>query len=172
MEAAVTPEAGSSVRLVRGELVAEGRVVWAAKGRCGIRFSGSVEPQQWLSPLRNNEQQRVDQIVQLVKAGAVPLPVADFANRRTLHDSNSPSELAAHLGSACALIAKLEDRLASDPEVIARHTAVLQNLDIALQLITAVASSVAGELPQSTLKDLRRSADQALYSNSHQRLEH
>ena len=82
VEAAVLPEIGALVQLVRGTLIVHGLVIWCAEGRCGLKFSGAVVVQQWRTAPANAEQHRVDEVVSLVKAGAVPLPVAAHSEPR------------------------------------------------------------------------------------------
>src|SRR4051812_20135059 len=64
------PAAGALVQLIRGGLIAHGLVAWSDSGRCGLRFSGTIDVPHWR--MINSDQQRVDEVVRLVKAGAVP----------------------------------------------------------------------------------------------------
>ncbi|MBV9527064.1 hypothetical protein [Sphingomonas sp.] len=167
VEGAVVPEAGSLVQLVRGTLIVHGLVIWSAEGRCGLKFSGCVDVQKWRSSPTNAEQQRVDDVVRLVKAGAVPLPVAEHAeSARTDAASTRGQEMAADLLRVRALLDRLADVLAEDAEVVTRHGTALQNLDISMQLIVALQSICPGEHSDGghdpKLAGLRRSADQAL----------
>src|SRR5690348_8433439 len=63
IEGSVIPTAGSLVQVVRGALVVHGLVAWTSRARFGIKFSGSIDVQQWRAPPGNGEQQRVDEIV-------------------------------------------------------------------------------------------------------------
>ena len=76
LESRTVVTAGVLVQLVRGSLIVHGLVAWAEDGRYGLNFSGSVDVQQWRATPMNAEQQRIDEVVRLVKAGAVPLPAA------------------------------------------------------------------------------------------------
>ena len=154
--------AGVLVQLVRGSLIVHGLVAWAEDGRYGLKFSGSVDVQQWRATPMNAEQQRVDDVVRLVKAGAVPLPI----NAPSPDRPDDANELSADLQRASALIGKLADRLAKDSIVVALYATELQNLDIAIQIIAAVEGILIGktDLGTGTAKfaSLRKSADQAL----------
>ena len=160
----LVPDAGSLVQLVRGGLIVHGLVAWAEQGRCGIKFSGTVDVEQWRAVPGNSEQERVDEVVRLVKAGAVPLPVPplDLAEK----DGDPAAELSGDLGRALALLDCLGEALAADRDIVTGHATALQNLDIAMQVIAAVQAIVTGEsdpqIDATKLSGLRRSADQAL----------
>jgi hypothetical protein len=153
---------GALVQLVRGSLIVHGLVAWATNGRYGLKFSGSIDVQQWRMAPANAEQQRIDDAVRLVKAGAVPLPVKlDSRDRPAAVES-----LWADLQRASNLLAKLGDRLARDGIVVAQYPTELQNLDIAMQVIAAVGAILSGQsdLASGAAKfvNLRKSADEAM----------
>ena len=116
-------------------------MTWSENGRCGLKFSGSIDVRQWRATPINTEQQRVDELVKLVKAGAVPLPV----NEASEDLPDGADGLSADLRRALELLENLGDRLAKDAIVVALYPAELQNLDIAMQVIAAVGSIVSGE---------------------------
>jgi hypothetical protein len=164
VEAAAIPSAGSLVQLVRGGLIVHGLIAWSSEGRCGLKFSGTIDVQQWRAVPGNREQQRVDDVVRLVKAGAVPLPVPLLAEAGQAGDPTGG--VSADLRRAADLLDRLAEALAGDAEIVRRHAATLQNLDIALQVIAAVEAIVTGQsdpvIDSTKLSGLRRSADQAL----------
>ncbi|MFC7537869.1 hypothetical protein ACFQPG_10910 [Sphingomonas sp. GCM10030256] len=167
------PFPGQRAKLMRAGLVANGIVVWASDGRCGFRFDGLVNVKQWLASTRNVEQRRVDQIVQLVKSGAVPLPFGSAApsQQEAGRETGVADELASGLAQASTLLQLLADELADDEEVIKRHALRLQNVDIVLQIMGALGSllrsGMDGESETMTkLRDLRRSAIQSLSEQS------
>lgn len=144
VEAAIAPPVGRLVQLVRGGLIVHGLVAWSANGRCGLKFSGSVDVDQWRATPANREQQRVDEVVRLVKAGAVPLPVSSLAQPQEREaDCHSEGQLCSDLRRASVLLDNLGEILASDPYVVTRHGAALQNVDIAKQVIDAVQAALA-----------------------------
>ena len=125
---------GSLVQLVRGPLSVHGVVLWTETGKLGLKFSRSIDVSRWRKTLTNAEQQRVDDIVRLVKACAVPPPVS-------VPLTSIPSGIdgaSADLRRAANLLGRLGDRLAADGIVVASYPAELQNLDIAIQMIEAV----------------------------------
>jgi hypothetical protein len=155
------------VQLVRGGLIVHGLVAWAVEGRCGLKFSGSVDVGKWLAVPTNSEQHRVDEVVRLVKAGAVPLPVPPLARHPKDTDIDvPPDDLSGDLSRVCGLLESLGATLSSDLDVVERHGATLQSLDIAMQVLAAVDAVIAGrangDTDQSKLASLRRSADEAL----------
>jgi hypothetical protein len=166
VEGAVLPSVGALVQLIRGELIVHALVAWSAESRCGLKFSGSVDARQWRASPINSEQERVDEIVRLVKAGAVPLPVPPLAQLDLPTDPEPGPQLSGDLRRASELLDELGAALASDPDVVTQHGPKLQNLDIAMQVIAAVETIIAGRSDLnsdgSKLLALRRSADQAL----------
>jgi hypothetical protein len=162
VEGKLIPTSGSLVQLVRGELIVHGFVAWSDDARCGLKFSRSVDVQRWRAAPSNGDQQRVDKIVKLVKAGAVPLPV-----RPLVHANRDPAaEPSADLQRALKLLEALGAVLARDSDMVTRHGTALQGLDIAMQVIAAVEATLAGntdfEIDATKMLGLRRSADQAL----------
>lgn len=170
VESPVVPTTGSSVLLVRGSYSAAGRVVWADKNRCGLHLTASVNVRDWLAPPSNTEQLRVDQIVALVKAGAVPIPTESFTGRSerpALPASLSNDQLTCDLGLVSQLIEDLGDDLASEPETLMRHANKVQNLDIAMQMLAAICNEVSADdrgdgSRMARIEDLRTSCGQAL----------
>ena len=90
----------------------------------------------------NRHQQWVDGVVDLVKAGAVPLPVARAGRSDDEGKCVSTADLAGDLGRASELIGNLGEALTNDVDVVTRHGETLQTLDIARQIIDAVQTSL------------------------------
>lgn len=167
VEAPVLPPPGTRVHLLRGSFSAEGRVAWTESNRCGVRLTSRIEVREWLAPPGNGEQQRVDQIVALVKAGAVPLPAGSLTSRVPLPDLLSGEQLSRDLGLVSELIENLGDHLASEPETLMRHATKLQNLDIAMQILSALSNELLAKDGENStrmarIEDLRTSGSQAL----------
>jgi hypothetical protein len=57
------PVPGSRVRLLRGDLSADGLVAWTGGGPAGIRFAGAIDVAAWVKRLGHPGQQRVDDAV-------------------------------------------------------------------------------------------------------------
>lgn len=157
------PEVGALSQLVRGSLIVHGLVSASDERRCALQFSGSVDISQWQGAPINQQQQRVDDIVRLVKAGGAQVSdlATDAGDAATAGD-----ELPQDLRRVADLLVQLGDELAADDSVILGHGTALQNLDIAAQVVLAVIERLAGGEGCATsgakLDGLRRSADQAL----------
>lgn len=166
LESPVVPGVGSLVQLVRGRLIIHGLVIWALEGRCGLKFSGSIDVQEWRAAPSNMEQQRVDEVVRLVRAGAVPLPVPPLGHSSDSDEMTDPAaQRSADLRRVSDLLEGLVEVLAGDAEVVARHGPALQNLDIAMQVLAAIDAACVDDRDANDpekLVGLRRSADQAL----------
>jgi len=94
----------------------------------------------------------------------VPLPVPPLAGPEQIGDP--AAEISGDLRRALALLDRLGEALAGDPDTVTRHGTALQKLDIAMQVVSAVEAIVTGEsdpeIDATKLSGLRRSADQAL----------
>lgn len=167
VEGPVIPPVATPVKLVRGGLTAHGLVAWSVEGRCGLKFSSCVDVQQWRATPTNSEQKRVDEVVRLVKAGAVPLPVPPIVRMGSpVEVQDTAAELAGDLFRASELLNQLGGALAGDCDIVTRHGTELQKLDIAMQIIAAVEAIIAGRSDTASaaakLLGLRKSVDQAL----------
>ncbi len=155
---------GETVHLVRGGLSTEARAVWWSNGRCGLNFPRSVDVKSWLAAPTNGEQQRVDALVRLVQAGAVPLPVPELDPPANA-DVGRAVQLADDLGGVGAMLGALSNALAEHPHVIAEHAGALQSLDIAMQMLAAIACELrdgAGSAEGAAkINSLRRSIAEA-----------
>jgi len=148
-------------------LLAKATIIWSSNNGCGLRFSSDVSVKDWLAAPTKAEQQRVDEIVALVKAGAIVPGVVDSNAPDASNGPRSEGQLIDDLGAVVSLMQDLEDDLASSTETLARHGLKLQNLDIAMQMIRAIAqelSSAHGGQPTNfpSLEDLRIVCAQAL----------
>lgn len=164
IETPLAPPTGTEVQLIRGALVASGTVMWSYDNRCGLRFTSNISIKQWLEAPSKAEQQRVDEIVSLVKAGAIP----GALNGRHKPGSKKAyeSQLVDSLSEVVKLLRHLEGDLCSSPETLERHGPSLQNLDIAMQVVNAVLSELSGDQgPGANLDDLRLVCAQALRSD-------
>ena len=161
VEAAAVPDRGSAIRLVRGSLAIPGVVVWSTRGRCGLHFSSLICVREWMAPPANREQQRVDEAVRLLKAGAIPLSaLAGSASRA------GREEFGDDLRNVARLLETLAEHLIGNEATLLAHGDELQNLDIAVQTLNAVASALGSESESpalfSRIENLRTSCHQAL----------
>lgn len=165
LDGAVIPETGSLVQLIRGQLIVHGLVAWSGEGRFGLKFSGRIDVQQWRAATSNIEQERVDKVVRLVKAGVVPLPVQSLSKSGREMAASRP-ELARDLRRVAGLLDELGEELAGDADTLARHGLALQSIDISVQLLAAIEALIGQDQEPGDvalkLEALRRSADQAL----------
>ena len=167
VESPIMPPPGTEVQLVRGSLYALGTVVWVSTDRCGLRFSSELCVKEWLAVPAKDHQQRVDHAFALAKAGAFRNAATATCFNETLDARSSVEQIVDDLQSVLSLLQALEDDLATSGETLARHGSKLQNIDIAMQMIRAVAKELQpdqGGLPTSLarLQDLRISCAQAL----------
>ena len=162
IEAPVCPEIGTQVQLIRGSLIAFGEVAWSAGGQCGLRFASALSIKDWLAAPAKVEQQRVDKIVSLVKAGAIPVAFGDPTPKSGVAGTLE-QDAAKELEDVVALLLDLEGDLASSSETLERHGAKLQSLDIAVQMIRATSNKLMG-IPNAgaSLEDLRAVCDATL----------
>ena len=109
------PPAGVRVRLLRGELSAEGQVAWATHGHAGIRFAGDIDVAAWVKRLGHPGQQRVDEAVAAMRRDQ-PLPEPDD------HISASLGAISAELDAIC-------ERLAASPDMTVDLAEELVKLD-------------------------------------------
>jgi hypothetical protein len=115
-----------------------------------VRLASEVRVRDWLAPVGNKGQDRVDETVRLLKAGVLPA-VSTQEPVNPVPTSLSQAQLASELRSAIRLIEKLGDDLACDPGTVARHGASLQLIDIAIQTISKAADflSNAGQTSET-----------------------
>ena len=129
-----TPAVGANVVLVRGKLRGNARVMWTSERRVGLCFSQAIYVDGWIAPPANASQQLADQIFSNQNV------VGSSPKRRALIDYPEPTARNdQQITDAIALLADLEDRLSNDAIVVSQHGTVLQNLDLALQILRRVA---------------------------------
>ncbi|MEO8547723.1 MAG: PilZ domain-containing protein [Sphingomicrobium sp.] len=165
VETSLQPDVGSAITLARGRLQVHGHVPWCTERRCGIHFSSNISVQDWMANPVNREQRRVDCAVAVVKSGAVPIAAVARPEAR-------PADpIANDLRRVARLLDFLGDALANDPALVTRHGTQLQNLDIAIQTLTALAEAVGRDPPHgpatmARLAELRTSCAEALHASS------
>ena len=164
IEAPAAPPTGTTVDLLRGPLAARGTVVWSSASGFGVRFSSLVTVKEWLAaPPTGARQQQVDDLVALVNAGGADL----LGDDDDAIEHRSKEHLGDDLSFVVRLMQALEDDLSHSPETLERHATALQNLDMAMQMVRAVAgalTSKTGDERSRTTKlgHLRTACKQAL----------
>jgi hypothetical protein len=156
IEGTQMPTSGAPIRLERGPLAVAGAVVWSAHRRCGLAFAHSVSVKEWMSPPQSpalRQRQAAEAAEQLL---GTAFPVSP---------SPSAEALSADLQQAARLVEQLGDVLAADPDLLGRHQAELQSVDIVLQMLDA-AAGLLQDRPGSErrMANLRRTAAEALRS--------
>ncbi len=134
IEGGTLPPIGEHLSLRRGELAISGRIVWRQSGKAGLSFDHAVEVMDWL-PAGSGGQQRVDHAFHELKANSAPARPA----------SSAPVE-AAPIGrfdllNLAQALDVLADSLAEDARIVAAHSAKLQALDAASQMLRRLADS-------------------------------
>lgn len=62
------PVAGTGVRVLRGELSAEGEIAWQEQGFAGLRFVSEIDVDRWVKRVGHRGQQRVDEAMAALRA--------------------------------------------------------------------------------------------------------
>ena len=156
-------ETGTEIMLSRGQLSVRGHVAWCNERRCGLEFASKITVQSWMANPTNRHQERVDQIVNAVKAGVAPAVSA------TPGATASSIGVGQDLERAAELLGNFGDTLAGDSAIVARHGAALQHLEIVIQTLTALAEAPQSGSPADAarlnrLNRLRASCAEALRS--------
>ena len=137
IEGVILPTSGTNVCLSRGSLNVVAEVVWCRAGRAGLRFESSVSVAEWLPQGRAlAAQQRVDQIVQQVKASRTET----LASPKHLPTFQSRKVGALELTRLRVALETLAEDLAADPDIVKRHMTKLQTLDLVAQALTKLAA--------------------------------
>jgi hypothetical protein len=85
LEGSSLPGEGTRVRVLRGELGAEGEIAWQEQGLAGLRFASEIDVERWVRRVGHSGQQRVDEAVAALRAhqnhrrGAVQLSIAEIS---------------------------------------------------------------------------------------------
>jgi hypothetical protein len=126
------PSAGTTVRLMRGELSAEALVAWEAEGHAGIRFAAEIDVPEWVKQLGHPGQQRVDSAVEALRRNQ-PQPQPSNAEA-----ANAPSlvRISEELDAVC-------ERLAASPAMTVEIGEELVRLDALARTLERLASEQA-----------------------------
>lgn len=110
------PPAGSRVRVLRGELSAEGEIAWQAHDQAGLRFSGEIDVDKWVQRIGHRGQQRVDEAVAALRA---------HASRALADGDGQPS-----LGQISQELDRICQRLADSPAMTVELAEELLRLSV------------------------------------------
>lgn len=128
------PEVGERVELRRGEAVATGHVMWKEARRAGLQFEKRIKVAEW-QPASHAGQQAVDKVFQQMKG------LIDRPPLMQVTAASTASVDAVELRETAERLDALADTLASDDDVIARHSTQLQVLDLATQILRKLAAA-------------------------------
>ena len=127
------PSEGDPVHLVRGELCAEGTIIWCLDDRCGLEFATPIDLADWLAPASHAGQARVDEIFALLKAGAKAVEVGEGG---ATGDKAKSSTLEDDLALLRTLLKNLKDDLSGSSETLDLHSSKLPHLDRAMEILS------------------------------------
>ena len=137
IEAEDLPRPGSLIVLKRGSLEVGGCIAWAELGRAGLAFTAAVRETDWMVRRASAHQERVDEIVTMLKAQATADECLPEAER-----PRGPVEIETELVLLRADLTKLGDTLAADVILVATHPEI-QLIDIALQRVDRIMKSIS-----------------------------
>lgn len=99
------PAKGTTVRLQRGGLSADGKIAWQHQNHAGISFGDAVSIAEWVRPTFHAGQRKVDMVVAAIRneveAGAQPQPA------KTGDQPVTPELLSRELQQICQIITGL-----------------------------------------------------------------
>ena len=146
------PSAGSPACIRRGALEAAGTIAWRAGKECGIRFDHPLALEEWMPAAPSGGQSTVDTLIDAVRSGEAE--VLPFPSPHTPIGDVLPQRLAEELAYVGRLLESLGDDLCTEPMVIVRYAAKLQNLDIAAQVLGHVARLLTAEDPEQAIDSI------------------
>lgn len=144
LEGAALPLVGEKLVLRRMEIEIGATVVWRTTARCGVKFDGWMSVADWVSGKRleaTPSQARVDQIQAAVRSGqSLPTekPAAPGSTDMLLRDLDA--RIAEELAFTRRLLEAIGDELVDDPLIVQRHARVIQNFDLAGQILGHLAT--------------------------------
>jgi hypothetical protein len=139
VEAEALPGTGCAVRLVRGRLAVAGRIMWSSGGRCGVPFAALVSPRDWMAPAEVMDSEPGGNVVALLPAGPPP------AGRGTEVAERAAATIdAADVRLVARLMAAISGQLSAAPATAEARRAALQQLDIGVETLVAIADLASG----------------------------
>ena len=122
VEGAAFPPIGAGVRLVRGGLVAPGRLAWQGERHAGLNFDEEIDVESWVRRTGHSGQQRVDKIVAAIRS-AEPVDAGDQVPR-----PGSLTALSAALDEQCERFASSDSFPLEPGEDLIRLDVIAQSL--------------------------------------------
>jgi hypothetical protein len=127
LEGASLPPPGAVVRLIRGDLTADGEIAWAAAGQAGVRFAAKIDVPAWVKRVGHPGQQRVDSAIAALRRHEPPVAKAQPASVPSL------AWVSAELDAIC-------ERLAGSPCMTVELGEELVRLDSIARTLQQLAS--------------------------------
>ena len=154
LEGPVVPSKGAALILRRLEMQVAGTVVWSDRGRCGIRFDGTIAPRDWIGCPQPGAseamagQAGVDAVQEAIRSGllveAKPgRPVPGSLVKATPRELDC--RLADELLNVRRQLEGMGDQLLSERIVVSRHARLLQQFDLAGQILGQLAGVIRSE---------------------------
>lgn len=122
------PPAGARIRLVRGELSADGEIAWQRDSQAGISFSGEIDVGVWVKKTGHAGQQRVDDAI--------------AALRRNQSLTANPAPQAPTMARIGQELQAICEKLAGSPTIAVEFGDELVKLDTLAQTLQQLASRV------------------------------
>jgi hypothetical protein len=106
------PSAGARVRLVRGDLNAEGEVAWQTGGQAGLRLAGEINVNEWVKRVGHPGQQRVDTAIAALRDDVATPANADVVEPPSLaRVSQELNEICERLAGSRGMTVELGEEL-------------------------------------------------------------
>jgi hypothetical protein len=111
LDGASLPPAGSQVRVLRGELSADGEIAWQAQDQAGLRFSSEIDVEQWVRRIGHGGQQRIDRAVAALRTTEPARPTARTGNSSLAKFSSELDRICERLANSRAMTVAVDDEL-------------------------------------------------------------
>jgi hypothetical protein len=137
LEGPAFPAVGTVLTLTRLAVQIDARVVWHRPPKCGVAFQGQISIPEWISGKPGPPtfgQARVDVIQAAVRAGT-PIPAEPEVAQAAAVLDRLDDRIGAELIHLQGLLDAMSSELSSDPDVVDRHGAALQNFDLISQIL-------------------------------------
>jgi hypothetical protein len=115
------PPVGTPIRLVRGELNAEGAVAWQDGAHAGIRFKGEIDVAAWVKKVGHSGQQCVDHAIAALRRNEALSPNLEA-------EAPSLRQISDDLQALC-------ERLSASPTMLVEFGEELVKLDTLAQTL-------------------------------------
>lgn len=161
IEGSALPSTGCPLVLKRAEIEIGGVVVWSHAGRCGIRFDGLAYVDEWIAGKKLPEkanfssgQRRVDAIQSALRSGQSPDTFNAPRDAALRPDTRSHrNQLVRRIGEEIAAVHRLlnavADDLSDDPLMLTRHSARLQGIQSASEILDHLARVLQAADPEA-----------------------